>query len=217
MAIGGYSPMSPSSAAAAGPGVQQRLPPQRMKVILEQAHGKLGTLKSEGGVWIQHGDRCFEACKLLATRIATKLGPPPGEAPAGSANPNNQTADAPSPTPSSHSNNNATAATDSGSGAKASTTIADAPIGEVEDEVVRTRETLSAFVPGPKPPLSLKLLKRPPYRYLHDLVMALHNSTGFAEGLFDENERHSAKSTPRAVKVSFLKKTYWVHGACHQS
>ena len=194
MDFGGYSPVSPSSAGG-GKRSMHRLPPQRMKVILEQAHGKLGTLKSEGGVWIQHGERCFEACRLLATRIATKLGPPPGEAPKGSVNPN-QIQEDPSMSPSSRNKESI----------RSSSTIADAPIGEIDDEVVRTRDALAKYVPGPKPPLSLKLLKRPPYRYLHDLVMALHNATGFAEGLFDEEERHSAKSTPRAIKVSFLKK-----------
>ena len=120
MAVGGYSPMSPSSAAEFGSGVNQRLPPQRMKVILEQAHGKLGTLKSEGSVWLEHGERCFEACKLLATDL-NKLGPPPGEAPEEVPIQTTYRQSVPNPTPSSHSNNN--------SSVKTSATIADAPMG----------------------------------------------------------------------------------------
>jgi hypothetical protein len=31
-----------------------------MKVILEQAHNKIATLKSEGAVWIQHSEKLFD-------------------------------------------------------------------------------------------------------------------------------------------------------------
>jgi hypothetical protein len=41
---------------------------------------------------------------------------------------------------------------------------------------------------------------------LRDVVLALRESTGFAEGLFDAEEGLVSKSTTRDVKLSFLKK-----------
>ncbi len=203
-------PLSPTSQRLLG-GAGAGLPPHRMKIILEQAHGKLNTLKSEGAVWISHGEQCFAACKQLATRIATKLGPPPGEAPSGSevvgAGPGGEqkVSAVASPSPSQDST---PSTTPPGVGADAArhNTIADAPIGPLEDETRRTREALSPFVKGPKPPLSLKLLSRPPYRYMHDLITAVCRRTGIFEGLFTDEERTSAKSTPRQTKISFLQK-----------
>lgn len=39
-----------------------------------------------------------------------------------------------------------------------------------------------------KPPMTEKLLSRPPFKYLFDVVMALMKSTHFAEGLYAEDE-----------------------------
>lgn len=64
------------------------------------------------------------------------------------------------------------------------TSIADAPIGTVQEEVARSKEYLRRLLKGPKPPISTKLLARPPYRYLHDLIMAMVETTTFATNLF---------------------------------
>ena len=214
-------PMSPSSQAQ---GVNGGLPPPRMKVILEQAHNKIATLKSEGAVWIQHSEKLFDVCRMLATRIAQKLGPPPGTAPKRSSVNNNAGDDEveeeegpggiqPPPTTTTtttttKSNKNMDQQKNAVNPATSTntTSIADAPIGNVSEEVARTKEYLHRYLKGPKPPLSSKLLSRPPYRYLHDLIMALQQETGFAQTLFTEEETHSAKSTPRNVKISFLQK-----------
>ena len=202
-------PSSPSNGAIFGGG----LPPHRMKVILEQAHGKIATLKSEGAVWIKHSEKLFQICKQLATRIAQKLGPPPGDPngnngvvvnvsnglePPSEPATSSSTESSPSPKVTSPSNG--------GGPITPSSSIADAPIDTVQNEVIRTKEYLSTYLKGPKPPLSSKLLTRPPYRYLHDIVLALRSETSFGENLFNEQELHSAKSTPRNIKISFLQK-----------
>ena len=58
------------------------------------------------------------------------------------------------------------------------------PFGTIEDEVAQTRALLKDIVPGPKPPLSAKLLTRPPFRYLDDLICAVTKNTGFGKNLF---------------------------------
>ena len=251
-------PMSPSSGMIDSNG---SLPPQRMKVILEQAHGKLGTLllllcfllhgcfwicslyrhvksyiiymnfllswyilfcffyifwswtlfwsrwthyttgtlKNEGAVWIQHSEKCFDICRQLATRIAHKLGPPPGNAPTLGGGHSSHNADhgiheeeegdgtlindsvvatglGPPPPTTQTKNHESfssttmsttpatttmTATTTTAAAAAASTTsIADAPIGTVHEEVARSKEYLRRIIKTPKPPLSTKLLSR---------------------------------------------------------
>ncbi len=39
-----------------------------------------------------------------------------------------------------------------------------------------------------KPPMTEKLLSRPPFKYLFDVIMATMKTTQFAEGLYDESE-----------------------------
>jgi TRAF3-interacting protein 1 len=39
-----------------------------------------------------------------------------------------------------------------------------------------------------KPPLTEKYLKRPPYQYIHDIVVNVMKKTGFMEGLFSDDE-----------------------------
>ena len=208
------NPMSPGSQ----PNSIGGLPPHRMKVILEQAHNKILTLKNEGAVWIQHSEKLFEVCKMLATRIAQKLGKaPPGQAPSSSfaeENTSNTTSNTLNTSTFNPENNSPASPSSQNNGASMETqqsiplsnSISDAPIGIVSEEVIRTKEYLIKYLIQPKPPLSIKLLSRPPYRYLHDLIMALREETGFTTGLFTEEEIHSAKSTPRNIKISFLQK-----------
>jgi len=39
-----------------------------------------------------------------------------------------------------------------------------------------------------KPPMTEKLLSRPPFKYLFDVVVALVKTTSFADGLYAESE-----------------------------
>ena len=57
--------------------------------------------------------------------------------------------------------------------------------------VTLTQSTLGSVVLKPK--LSARILSKPPFRFLHDVVMEVIRLTGFAEGLFDESECDSSR------------------------
>ena len=80
------------------------------------------------------------------------------------------------------------------------------PLRAIADEVAETIRMLSPIMEGKKPPLSRKLLSRPPHRYLHDILSVVRAATGFSDGLFTDEELVSSKQTPRATKISFLQK-----------
>ncbi|XP_047504437.1 TRAF3-interacting protein 1 isoform X1 [Pieris napi] len=61
-----------------------------------------------------------------------------------------------------------------------------------------------------RPPLSDKLLKKPPFRFLHDIVTSVLKSTGFFEGLFEDHELKSDNVKDREAKITFLNKVIYV-------
>ena len=64
------------------------------------------------------------------------------------------------------------------------------------DGAVETTQSLLGAVIA-KPPLKAKLLQRPPFRFLHDVVMEVTAATGFASGLFAGDETDARAATPR--------------------
>eukprot|EP00162_Nutomonas_longa_P012561 comp21147_c0_seq1/m.44801 comp21147_c0_seq1/g.44801 ORF comp21147_c0_seq1/g.44801 comp21147_c0_seq1/m.44801 type:complete len:541 (+) comp21147_c0_seq1:27-1649(+) len=69
--------------------------------------------------------------------------------------------------------------------------------------IAKTQEVLGALIK--KPSLTEKLLARPPFKYLMDIILAVQKATGFAEGLYDQSEIEGAEKD-RETKVAFLKK-----------
>jgi len=58
-----------------------------------------------------------------------------------------------------------------------------------------------------KPKLAENLLKKPPFRFIHDIVSAIQKSTGFAPGLFTEGEKDSkAVAADKELKNVYLSK-----------
>ena len=57
-----------------------------------------------------------------------------------------------------------------------------------------------------KPKLTENLLRKPPFRFLHDVISEVQRNTGFASGLYTEYELNSANVKDKESKVSYLNK-----------
>lgn len=76
---------------------------------------------------------------------------------------------------------------------------------DIRPEVVkRTQDTLGKYIK--KPPLTEKLLKKPPFRFLHDIIRAVIQETGFLQGLFTTEELSHETIKDRDSKIAFLQK-----------
>ncbi len=65
-----------------------------------------------------------------------------------------------------------------------------------------------------RPRLTDKLLSKPPFRFLHDLVSAITSATGFAEGLYNEAELDTTTITDKTSKIVYLEKLILLVGIC---
>ncbi|XP_078407556.1 TRAF3-interacting protein 1 isoform X5 [Cetorhinus maximus] len=70
--------------------------------------------------------------------------------------------------------------------------------------VKRTQESLGRVIK--KPPLTEKLLSKPPFRYLHDIFTEVIRTTGFLKGLYTEFEMKSDNVKDKDAKIAFLQK-----------
>ncbi|XP_060079052.1 TRAF3-interacting protein 1-like isoform X2 [Ylistrum balloti] len=68
----------------------------------------------------------------------------------------------------------------------------------------KTQDTLGKIIK--KPPLTEKLLSKPPFRFLHDVMTSLIKTTGFMKGLFTETEMNSENVKDKDSKMAFLQK-----------
>ena len=57
-----------------------------------------------------------------------------------------------------------------------------------------------------KPKLTQKLLSKPPFRFLHDIIMEVIRTTSFASGLYTDIESDSSLVTEKQQKMDFLDK-----------
>merc|ERR1712113_1186499 len=51
-----------------------------------------------------------------------------------------------------------------------------------------------------------RYLKKPPFRFLHDIVMEVTRTTNFANGLYSTEESDAAQLSDKTAKVDFLNK-----------
>ena len=72
------------------------------------------------------------------------------------------------------------------------------------DIIKRTKGSLGALIT--KPALTDKLLSKPPFRFLHDILTEVLRNTGFLHGLFTEEEMNSENVKDKDRKVLFLQK-----------
>ncbi|XP_053984985.1 TRAF3-interacting protein 1 [Hylaeus volcanicus] len=76
---------------------------------------------------------------------------------------------------------------------------------DVKPEVIKkTQDVLGKYFK--KPPLTEKLLRKPPFRFLHDIISAIINETGFLDGLFTEEELNSENIKNKEAKLAYLTK-----------
>ncbi|XP_055859818.1 TRAF3-interacting protein 1-like isoform X3 [Biomphalaria glabrata] len=68
----------------------------------------------------------------------------------------------------------------------------------------KTQDTLGKIIK--KPPLTEKLLGKPPFRFLHDVTTSVIKTTGFMQGLFTEDEMNSENVKEKDAKIAFLQK-----------
>ncbi|KAL3837210.1 hypothetical protein ACJMK2_022581 [Sinanodonta woodiana] len=68
----------------------------------------------------------------------------------------------------------------------------------------KTQDTLGKIIK--KPPLTDKLLAKPPFRFLHDIVTSVIKTTGFMKGLYAESELNSENVKDKDSKIAFLQK-----------
>lgn len=57
-----------------------------------------------------------------------------------------------------------------------------------------------------KPKMQDKLLQKPPFKYLFDIVLATMEATKFGEGLYSAQELDASYYESRDIKIMFLKK-----------
>ncbi|CAM9939981.1 unnamed protein product, partial [Discosporangium mesarthrocarpum] len=83
---------------------------------------------------------------------------------------------------------------------------------EIAELIATTKSELDGLFQKPK--LSEKLLSKPPFRFLHDIVSAVTTATGFADGLYSGAELDSGAIKDKGAKISYLDKLAALLGVC---
>jgi len=86
----------------------------------------------------------------------------------------------------------------------------DSQIEKCDGTEATTQALLSEIIQRPK--LTDKLLSKPPFRYLHDIITEVVRVTGFAKNLYTDLEMDSANVNEKNQKMDFLEKIIKVVG-----
>ncbi|CAN7984202.1 unnamed protein product [Ixodes hexagonus] len=76
---------------------------------------------------------------------------------------------------------------------------------EVSPKVIKKTQDLLGLVIK-KPPLQEKLLKKPPFRFLHDIIHNVIKASKFLDGLYTPDELASENIKDKESKIAFLQK-----------
>ncbi|XP_015786749.1 TRAF3-interacting protein 1-like [Tetranychus urticae] len=75
----------------------------------------------------------------------------------------------------------------------------------VDPKIIKnTQDTLGKIIK--KPVLTEKLLKRPPFKFLHDIIINVINSTGYMKEVFDSDDLNPSIQKDKDGKIDFLQK-----------
>jgi TRAF3-interacting protein 1 len=85
-------------------------------------------------------------------------------------------------------------------------------MGDLDALVAEAKARIGGVISKPK--MTEKLLSKPPFRFLHDIVTAITSTTGFADGLYGPDELDSAAITEKNAKISYLEKIFNLVGIC---
>ena len=85
-------------------------------------------------------------------------------------------------------------------------------MAELEPLIEKVKVIIGDLIQKPK--MTDKLLQRPPLRFLHDIISAITAGTGFAQGLYNEQELDSASLTEKQQKLDYLDKIFNLVGIC---
>lgn len=86
----------------------------------------------------------------------------------------------------------------------------DKEIEKCDGSEAATMQILGEVITRPK--LSEKVLSKPPFRFLHDIVMEVIRATGFGSNLYRPEETDSANVNEKNQKIEFLEKIIKVVG-----
>jgi hypothetical protein len=84
---------------------------------------------------------------------------------------------------------------------------------EMEELIPIVKDKINSLIK--KPNMSEKLLMKPPFRFLHDTISAVIQTTGFAEGLYSPEEMDSSTINEKGAKIAYLDKIFGVVGICN--
>ncbi len=88
-------------------------------------------------------------------------------------------------------------------------------MGDLDQLIEQAKVAIGNIIQKPK--MTEKLLGKPPFRFLHDTISAVIQSTGFAEGLYTAEEQDSANINDKDAKVAYLQKIFNCVGICQGS